>query len=310
MTTLQTFGAGFGAGAGDSAAALHDSMATAGGHMLGDSLGFLLQMPTGMAHMTDAILPRDTLAVTAPEMFGPHSVRVLSEQGVIMGSDTLLAGGLVFTIAALVCFALYCFAIYYYSQQALAVVSVFRSKLYVDNILGQHNYTFDNFLGIAILLGLMTSGLAVIKVVELTAGPTVPDVVPGWITVPLTLWVWCTFGAVILYQLAVLGAAGWLTGSRKFMARLNYLRKINFSLFSIALTPLLLMFSLAGGHGVETLTVLLCSGLGSIVIFHLVRTYMLFVDEKISKLYWFLYLCGVEIFPVTLLVFTLVKYLR
>ena len=260
-------------------------------------------------HSVNTISYADTLEVTAQQMFGPHAVMAPVEGTVdaLSSGAAILTGNMLFNIVALICFALYCFSIYFYSQQVWVVTSVFRSKLYVDNLLGDYNYSVDNFLKIALTFGSLTLSLALVKFVELISDPYTLSELPEWIATPLPIWIWGICGVVILYQKLVLNVAGWLTDSRKFIVQLNYLRKINFALFAVICTPVLLMLSLSGIHGRVFLLVLLSAGLGIIVIFHLVRTYMFFVDEKISKLYWFLYLCGVEIFPLTFLAFSLVK---
>mgnify|MGYP003623758188 CR=1 FL=1 len=110
-------------------------------------------------------------------------------------------------------------------------------------------------------------------------------------------------------QYAVLKTAGSLTRSQAFVARLINLRKLVFALATIILMPVL--FVLATGHETATqvATAIMIMGASVLVIFLLRRTYMLFIEQKISILYWILYLCGVEIFPVSFLILLVVKNL-
>lgn len=264
---------------------------------------------------TVAVCPAaDTLAVTAGQMFGESSYM---PQGIVgsgdfsetLFSEPFLTDSLVFKLAVLLCFAGYCITLYLYRQQSHALVGVFRSKLYVDNMLGERNYTFDNFLNSVVVLGVLTLSLAAVKAADITVGGGIADVLPEWAILLLAPVVWVLLGVIFLYQTLLLKAAGTLTYGQKFITRLRYLRKIGFSVFAVLLTPFFLMFSMAAGKGTLILSAIIMALLLVMCVFYVARTYMLFVDEKISKLYWFLYLCGVEIFPVSLLLLSLRKLL-
>jgi hypothetical protein len=266
-----------------------DSVAAAAGH-IADPLAGL-----GM--------PADTLQVGAEQIFGPLSQLLgpVCHANSSAMADTLISGNIVFKLVVLLCFGIYCLSLYSYRSQALTVLNIFRSKLYVDNLLRERNYTFDTFLNIVIFQGVLGVGLAAVKAMDIFYWQQITAALPGWgmplIVVAVVLVVWI----VIFLQSLVLVSAGALTDNRKFIFRLRYLRRIDFALFSLVFTPLLLMAAMAPAATIIPIALVLAAGVAFIVVFHLVRTYMMFIDENFSKLYWFLYLCAVEIFPVTFL---------
>lgn len=257
------------------------------------------------------VAPADTLAVTAERMFGAASYMPAPRLEAALPdlAGHFLTDGLIFKLAVLLCFAGYCITLYLYRQQAYTLLGVFRSKLYVDNLLDERNYTFDNFLNSVVSLGVLTLSLSVVKAADMLAGADMAATLPGWAVFALAPVVWVLLGLIFLFQTVVLKTAGALTFSQRFVSRLRYLRKLVFSVSAVLLVPLLLMFSMAKEGGALTISVIAVAGAAVVALFFLARSYMLFVDEKISKLYWFLYLCAVEIFPVTLLLLLVRKLL-
>lgn len=287
---------------------LPDSVAYGGGFPVGDSLGAM--MPDALVSTVGeyAEPAADTLAVTAREMFGTASYMPDAVTGGFMYNDMpFLSDSIVFKFAALICFAGYCVTFYLYRQQVYALLGVFRSKLYVDNMLGERNYTFDSFLNRVALLGILTFSLVAIKAADIAVGGEIAASLPEWAIYLIVPVVWGLFGMLFFYQTLVLRIAGTLTLSQKFIADIRYLRKIIFSVLSLLLIPFLLMSAMADRKDALTISILLLAGLAIVIIFLIARTYELFVEEKISKLYWFLYLCAVEIFPVTLLLLSIRK---
>ena len=288
-------------------------------NILPDSLSGLSPLGDSLPAVDTVVASQipDTLTVTAGQMFGEFSYIPQNLVGsgpdnlpLTLFADHLLTDSLVFKLAVLLCFVGYCITLYLYRQQSYLLLGVFRSKLYVDNMLGERNYTFDNFLNSMVVIGVLTLSLAVVKVADIMIGTDIPDMLPGLAVSLLAPLVWTLFGVVFFCQNLLLKAAGTLTYSHKFIVQLRYLRKICFSVFAVLLTPFFLMFSMAAaGNGATILFAIITILVSVMVVFYVARTCMLFVDEKISKLYWFLYLCGVEIFPFTFLLISMRKLL-
>lgn len=117
----------------------------------------------------------------------------------------------------------------------------------------------------------------------------------------LSLAVSALFLLVIGYQWSLLRLVGALTLTQPLITQLRQLRKLYFSGAVVIVTPALLLFTLCPQH-----TGLLWFGLIVIellvtLFLYLRETLTLFLSKKVSILHWILYLCTVELFPVSLL---------
>ncbi len=106
---------------------------------------------------------------------------------------------------------------------------------------------------------------------------------------------------VMLYGWVVLKVGGYLTLQPGFVERIGSM-KLQFIFFLvILLSPLFILSGFANleqGQFILQLSVLVLVILTMVLIRH---SFLLFMRQNFSILHWFLYLCGVEILPVTLL---------
>ena len=112
--------------------------------------------------------------------------------------------------------------------------------------------------------------------------------------------------ASLLYQL-IISASGALTLNRHMSGRLLAIKRFTFVSFGIVSTPLALIFSLAppewaiwAGCALLLMAVVYLGYL-------LYRTARLFFQQKVSILFWFLYLCTVEAMPYVISVVALLR---
>lgn len=102
-------------------------------------------------------------------------------------------------------------------------------------------------------------------------------------------------------QTLVLRAAGAVTLAQPFIAQLQLLRRTFFTLATLLVAPSLLFFILSAPHTGLFWSWTVIGGSAITSILYLIESLRLFISKKISILHWFLYLCIVEIFPVSLL---------
>ena len=172
----------------------------------------------------------------------------------------------------------------------------------------------------ASLLGLLFVGMAAVRCVDLllpeTLTASLTDILPGPLSgslaalpgvlaslAGLALWGGATLVMALVgsYQAAVLLLAGALTLTRPFVGQLQELRQRVFAAMLLVLAPPLLFFAVAP-PGTERFWGLVVAALSVITAaVYLMGSLRLFLAKKISILYWFLYLCAVEIFPLSLL---------
>ena len=117
----------------------------------------------------------------------------------------------------------------------------------------------------------------------------------------LTLLLGVAVPIIYIFQLSLVWAIGVLTHSRDFCKEVTRLKSVMFTIFTIVATPLLLCFVTGG----ELWFVPLCYVVGfvlvAIIALYIYESFLLFLSKKVSTLHTFLYLCTVEIFPITLI---------
>ncbi len=106
---------------------------------------------------------------------------------------------------------------------------------------------------------------------------------------------------MVLYSWVVLKLGGYLTLQPEFVDKINSLKLQMLFFLVILLSPLFVVSSfatLSQGAFVLQLSVFVLIILAGIFIR---QSFLLFMRQNFSILHWILYLCGVEIFPLTLL---------
>ncbi len=107
--------------------------------------------------------------------------------------------------------------------------------------------------------------------------------------------------ALVVFQAAVVSAVGAVTLSQPLMGQLLQFKRTYFSLAVILAVPPLLLLVLAP-PGTGALWIVAAIVLSAVpFLLYLIESLRLFISKKVSILHWFLYLCTVEIFPISLL---------
>ena len=116
-----------------------------------------------------------------------------------------------------------------------------------------------------------------------------------------------TAAGIILLRRSAMFAAGTLTLSQDFVKHLNF-KHFALSVSSVTFTvPLLLSGILVVGQwkyfAFATTLLILLANAG----IYICKSFYLFVKQKISILVWILYLCSVELIPITIVVLTAIR---
>ncbi len=160
--------------------------------------------------------------------------------------------------------------------------------------------SFSKFLTICGWLGLGLLSAAVVRV----AAPALPiewvAQMPEWAALTVVVALLGAFLLVLLYQAGVTALVGVLTFSQPLMQQLWLVKRMLFALMTILCAPPLLLL-LAGDTPSRFWLWVIIIELIISAILYLHETRTLFLSKKISILHWFLYLCTVEIFPISLL---------
>lgn len=117
-----------------------------------------------------------------------------------------------------------------------------------------------------------------------------------------------TASAVILYQTVLLRLTGAAVFRQQQAEALLRLKRVCFSLAALCITPVLLLYGSMRPQWDAAFMYIAVSEAVIISGVFLFSSLRLFMSQKISILYWFLYLCTVELLPISLTVTILMRF--
>lgn len=250
----------------------------------------------------EAAMPSVWRDTTSTALFGEASVTVeplreLPAQPVSL-TDNAVFQGFVLLLAATYAMLLY---------RNLGDVRTLLDRISRDTATGQRlsedpgGSGFSRFLNIATAIGMLFMGVMVVKYGDSLMPSQLGETLSHGAVLALSLLATAACCGVVVYQLTAVRLAGAVTLSQPFISQLILLKRTYFSLAVIVTSPALLLFALCprGTGGVWFCIIII--ELTVTAILYLREAVNLFIAKKISILHWFLYLCTVEIFPISLL---------
>ena len=236
-----------------------------------------------------ALFGRESCTVQ-PKRFERHVGTSLTENAVFQGFVLLLAA----TYATLL-------------YRNLGDVKTLLKRISRDNTSGERlseepgGNSFSRFLNITTAIGMLFMGVIAVKYGDTLMTPRFGQALSHGAVLALSLLATAAWCAVVLFQSSLIRISGAITLSQPFTSHLALLRRSYFALAVIITSPTLLLFALCprGTGGVWFFV-----GAVELIItavLYLRESFNLFISKKISILHWFLYLCTVEVFPISLL---------
>ena len=160
---------------------------------------------------------------------------------------------------------------------------------------------FSRFLNITTTIGMLFLGVMVVKYGDSLMPDRLRETLSHGAVLALSLLATLACMGVVLFQLATVRMAGAVTLSQPFISQVILLKRTYFTLAVIVTSPVLLLFALCprGTGGVWFCIIVI--ELIVTAILYLREVLNLFISKKVSILHWILYLCTVEIFPISLI---------
>ena len=162
------------------------------------------------------------------------------------------------------------------------------------------------FLNAAAVTGILAMAIVAVKYLPLWM-PEVPFVEPQWLTAAAAVAVVAASGVVILCERVMLSVIGLVAGSRDFAESVIYVKRACFAVVSLALSPVVLISALSADDDLRWFYFIVAECV-VLTIFFLKETFVLFIRKKIPIFQWFLYLCTVEAFPLTLICASIARF--
>lgn len=217
----------------------------------------------------------------------------------------LMLGGLL-----LVLFFCYTLLVWRFRAQAAALLAASTVARHLDQLTEEQSVTFRSFVRSATavgLLGVLTAGLrAALEWRRCDPASLIPESLVPWLA---------ALGAAILlllrlYKRLVLGAVGLLSADPATVGRVAGFHRILFALSALVFIPWVLLFGLVAPQNPNTLLIISLVLLALLLLHALTQSFLFFISRKISVLQWFLYLCAVEILPISFFVLLALRDFR
>ncbi len=204
-----------------------------------------------------------------------------------------------YNLLVVVMFVYYLFCICRYFDDIRALFeSIFNRKVQHTGRAGERRRSdiFYGSLGKLFMLGVCFVGLLVAVTVS-RVGIGVPQ--PMMVYMPFAVAV--IFLCIIIVQYLMLGAVGLVTQSYGEVASLMRIRLTYFVLSTVMVSPIVLMALIGSGASADAWLKVSCVAIGVVVVLFVRESVEFFISKKVSILHWILYLCTVEILPLSLL---------
>ncbi len=151
--------------------------------------------------------------------------------------------------------------------------------------------SFNTYIASGALLGIITVSIAIASFTKIAVEQTLMlyTVVLGVVA------------AIYFFQLLIIYSAGQLTSQSDFFGVLAKLKSGCYSVGGMTTIPSVLCYSLCEGGLQDVFMYIVGFQLLVVACIFFYKTFVLFLSKKVSVLHTILYLCAVEIFPITLI---------
>lgn len=238
------------------------------------------------------------------DIFGTESVAENLAEGVYphLTNHYSLVNNYAFEVLLVGIFLLFCYLIYNFRGSILLLARMLVLRITPEKVFEEQTLFFKQFMTLCSLLGVLVVTGFIVKVGD---GMGLDRFLPA--TSPLiyhgaVLAVLVAVGVIWVYKYLLLKLIGGITRSGDFFRQHGFLTHLYGAVVYLILTPLLLMFSFGSERESRVLFWIILGLLALVGLLYLSKSYRFFVERKVSTLQWILYLCAVEIFPVSLFV--------
>lgn len=238
--------------------------------------------------------------IPVAEMLGAESSLV---DGVVpfVESGTLVGDGFFQTMAVLLLLVIISFTARHKHQIVTMLGRMFRGRLPEDYSVGRREEMLTrSFLQESTAIGAMLVILLLTKYAMLWL-PHLFDVPTGWEVVIAMACSLVGIVAIGLFEQGLLSIVGFVTRRADVADVLLYLKRVYFAIAAIVMSPVFLLGILSADKVSDLWNVLLIIECAFLVLMFIKETITLFIQKKIPIFHWILYLCAVEVFPMSLI---------
>lgn len=190
-------------------------------------------------------------------------------------------------MVVLICF--YCYILYRFRRDLMSCLkNIGRTEDTLTLMEGQ-GADFIHFLRSGMVLAVLGGASLVMAWLEFQ--------LPGVESYYLFFWALVAFLGVVLYRRVAFGVMRWLTDDKHIFREVTFINRIDMAFIAVFYTPLAVIIGVSGRFFAVGTCVL-----AVLVAYHFMSLYKYFRIRSFSKLQWILYLCTVEILPVSFII--------
>jgi len=220
------------------------------------------------------------------------------------GSELILSGLL---LALFFCYTL---LLYRFRAQAAALLAASTVSRHLDQLTEEQSVTFRSFVRSTTAVGLLAALVAGLRAALFWQRHDPASFLPE----PLVPWL-AGLGAAILgllwlYKRLVLGIVALLSADPGTVGRIAGFHRLLFALSALVFVPWVLLFVGGTQQNSNTLIFISLTFIALLLLHALAKSFLFFISRKISVLQWFLYLCAVEILPISFFVLLALRDFR
>ena len=261
-----------------------------------DSLSALMHIPDSALVLTDSF-PVEQISDPALEIFGDESYivkRPLPEFALRIN----FSGDIYYQLLTICLLVVYLHLIFSKRPEAAIMLRIMFARQKEGRSPDDYQSVLSRFTNSMMSTGLLSLGIYAAKIMEIwcTAG-SVPLPPIGTHPALIVIGAAVIIGLVSVAQYLFLKFAGSLTFENTFIKKLLWMKAIFLAVFFILSTPLVLLAAVAPVQWAIWPVYIVAILVSILFIGYGWKSAKLFVSQKVSILFWFLYLCAVELMP-------------
>ena len=242
--------------------------------------------------------------ISAEELFGATSKLVEQVDDKVVSGVALL--GSWYQVATGVVALLFIFILVRYSGPIRLLLSSLvgggsRSDLHIFSAEIRNIEIFTSLTGVSLISLLVMRFMVMDRVAAVLDNASDMS---AWMVGGLTF---AGLFAVIFAERGMLYLVGWVSGQAKVCSNMWHIKIIHFSTTIILLTPLIILAVLTEDN-IAQFALYGAAAVGIIALILFIKdSFLLFRSQRFSIFHWILYLCALEIFPLSLLLAPIVR---
>lgn len=190
-------------------------------------------------------------------------------------------------MVVLICF--YCYLLYRYRRDLMSCLKNIGSTENTLTLMEEQGADFAYFLRSGIVLAILGASSLIMAWLELH----LPRIASYYLFLGAVAASLC----VVLYRRVAFGVMQWLTDDKSIFQEVTFINRIDITFMAVFYTPIAVIVGVSGRLFDLGMIALL-----ALVGYHFLALYKYFRLRLFSKLQWILYLCAVEILPVSFII--------